>query len=183
VPQRVRNEAREENLPPGPKTYLRAVGESVTHEHISGRMGLYGFGPWADGPSLTTTGAYLAGRQAFEFSGFSIRDVDVLETVVPFAFLIPMVLEELGVCERGGSAEYLRQGGLDSPSARGFNTNGGMLSFGQSFLNCVMDQLIEALEQLDGTAKGRRVEAPKVAMVHSHGGVMAANTVALFERA
>jgi acetyl-CoA acetyltransferase len=174
---------RAENLPSGPKTYLRSVGECVTHEHISGRMGLYGFGPWKDGPSLTTTGAFLAGRQALDFAGLSIRDVDVVETVVPFAFLIPMILEELGLCERGGSPEYLRQGGLDAPAARGFNTNGGMLSFGQSFLNCVMDQAVEALQQLDGTAKGRQVREPKVAMVHSHGGVMAANTVAIFERA
>jgi acetyl-CoA acetyltransferase len=173
---------REENLPSGPKTYLRSVGECVTHEHISGRMGLYGFGPWKDGPSLTTTGALLAGRQALDFAGLSIHDVDVLETVVPFAFLIPLVLEELGVCERGGSPEYLRRGGLDSEAAHGFNTNGGMLSFGQSFLNCVMDQAIEALQQLDGTAKGRKVARPQIAMVHSHGGVMAANTVAIFER-
>jgi len=145
-------------------------------------MGLYGFGPWKEGPSLTTTGAYLAGRQALDFAGRSIGDVDVLETVVPFAFLIPMILEELGVCERGGSPEYLRQGGLDAEAAQGFNTNGGMLSFGQSFLNCVMDQAIEALQQLDGTAKGRKKAGPKIAMVHSHGGVMAANTVAIFER-
>jgi acetyl-CoA acetyltransferase len=173
---------REENVPAGPKTYLRSVGESVTHEHISGRMGLYGFGPWLDGPSLTTTGAYLAGRQALDFAGLSIDDIDVLETVVPFAFLIPLMLEDLGVCERGSSPEYLRQGGLDS-SSLAFNTNGGMLSFGQSFLNCVMDQAVEALQQLDGTALGRKADQPKIAMVHSHGGVMAANTVAIFERA
>jgi len=174
---------REQNLPSGPKTYLRSVGESVTHEHISGRMGLYGFGPWIDGPNLTTTGAYLAGRQALDFAGLSIGDVDVLETVVPFAFLIPMILEDLGVCDRGASPEYLRQGGLDSRDAPAFNTNGGMLSFGQSFLNCVMDQAIEALQQLDGTALGRKADEPKIAMVHSHGGVMAANTIAIFERA
>jgi acetyl-CoA acetyltransferase len=72
-----------ENVGPGPKTYVRAIGENVTHEHVTGRMGLYGFGPWKDGPNLTTTGAYLAGRQALNFAGLSIDDIDVLENGRP----------------------------------------------------------------------------------------------------
>lgn len=173
---------RAENMPAGPKTYVRAVGEGVTHEHVTGRMGLYGFGPWVDGPNLTTTGAYLAGRQAFKHAELTIDDIDVLETVVPFAFLIPMILEDLGVCERGGAAAYLRAGGLDRAARVPINTNGGMLSFGQSYLNCVMDQMVEALQQLDGTALGDRVDGARRSMVHSHGGVVAAHTVAIFER-
>ncbi len=173
---------RAENMPAGPKTYVRAVGEGVTHEHVTGRMGLYGFGPWADGPNLTTTGAHLAGRQAFKHAELTIDDIDVLETVVPFAFLIPMILEDLGVCERGGAGAYLRAGGLDRAARVPINTNGGMLSFGQSYLNCVMDQMVEALQQLDGTALGDRVDGARRSMVHSHGGVVAAHTVAIFER-
>jgi acetyl-CoA acetyltransferase len=173
---------RAENVGPGPKTYVRAIGENVTHEHVTGRMGLYGFGPWKEGPNLTTTGAYLAGRQALNFAGLSIDDIDVLETVVPFAFLIPMILEDLGMCERGEVADYLRQGGLDRAARVPINTNGGMISFGQSFLNCVMDQLLEGIQQLDGTALGDRIAGAKRAMVHSHGGVIAAHTVAIFER-
>jgi len=173
---------RAENLPAGPKIFLRSVGECVTHEHVTGRMGLYGFGPWKDGPNLTTTGAHLAGKQALSFAGLGIEDIDVLETVVPFAFAIPMILEDLGVIEKGGSREFLRQGGLDAKGKLAFNTNGGMLSFGQSFLNCVMDQAVEALQQLDGTALGRQADNPSIAMVHSHGGVLAGHTVAIFER-
>ncbi len=124
----------------------------------------------------------LAGRQALTFAGLSIDEIDVLETVVPFAFLIPMILEDLGVCARGEVANYLREGGLDRAARVPINTNGGMLSFGQSFLNCVMDQLLEGLQQLDGTALGDRVAGAKRAMVHSHGGVIAAHTVAIFER-
>jgi acetyl-CoA acetyltransferase len=173
---------RAENMGPGPKTYLRAVGEGVTHEHVSGRMGLYGFGPWTDGPNLTVTGAFLAGRQALDFAGLGIDDIDVMETVVPFAFLIPMILEDLGVCDRGEVRDYLRAGGLDRAARVPINTNGGMLSFGQSFLNCVMDQLVEGLQQLDGTAQGDCIEGARRALVHSHGGVIAAHTVAIFER-
>jgi acetyl-CoA acetyltransferase len=173
---------RAENMAAGPKTYLRAVGECVTHEHVSGRMGLYGFEPWQDGPNLTITGAYQAGRQALAFAGLTIDDIDVIETVVPFAFLIPMVLEDLGVCERGTVADYLRGGGLDRAARVPINTNGGMLSFGQSFLNCVMDQLLEGLQQLDGTALGDKIEGARKCLVHSHGGMIAAHTVAIFER-
>jgi acetyl-CoA acetyltransferase len=173
---------RAENLPEGPKTYVRAVGDGVTHEHISGRMGLYGFGPWSDGPNLTTTGACLAARQALEFAGLSIDNMDVIETAVPFAFLVGMVIEDLGLCERGGIAEYLRAGGLDRSARVPINTNGGMLSFGQSYLNCVMDQMIEALQQLDGTALGETVPGAKRALVHSHGGCNAAHSAVIFER-
>jgi acetyl-CoA acetyltransferase len=164
------------------RIHLRAVGEAVTHEHISGRMGLNPVGPWTDGPNLSVTGALIAARQAFTFAGMTINDIDVAETVVPFAFLIPMMLENLGICEIGGSREYLRAGGIAQKGPLPFNTNGGMLSFGQAHLNCVMDQLIEALQQLDGTALGRQVDDARTALVHSHGGVLAGNTVAILQR-
>jgi acetyl-CoA acetyltransferase len=151
-----------------PLIHVRAVGETVTHEHISGRLGLSGFGPWQDGPRLAVTG------------------VDVVATPVPFAFLLMMILEDLGLCDRGGAPAFVASGALRAagrPGAPAINTNGGSLSFGQSYLNCVMDQVLEVVQQLDGTALGRRVEGARRGLVHSHGGVMAAHTVALLETA
>lgn len=174
---------RADDAPAGPRTYLRAVGEAVTHEHISGRMGLNPVGPWEERPNLTASGARIAARQALSFSGLIIDDIDVAETAVPFAFLIPLMLEDLGICEPGGSREFIRGGGLGPAEPLAFNTNGGMLSFGQAALNCAMDQLIEALQQLDRTALGRcPATPPRTALVHAHGGVIAANTVAVLER-
>jgi acetyl-CoA acetyltransferase len=164
--------------------HVRAVGETVTHEHISGRLGLSGFGPWTEGPRLGVTAAYPAARQAYEFAGFGIEDVDVVATPVPFAFLLMMIVEDLGLCERGGAPAFVASGGLRAPGGPGtpaINTNGGSLSFGQSYLNCVMDQLLEVVAQLDGSALGRRVDRARRGLVHSHGGVMAAHTVALLE--
>ncbi|MGH3759328.1 thiolase family protein [Actinophytocola sp.] len=165
-----------------PAILVRSVGECVTHEYISGRMGLYGFGPWADGPNLTVTAAALAARQAYEFGEISAADLDIVNTPLPFAFAILMVLEELELCPPGQVADWVLGGGIDFDGGLPFNTHGGSLSFGQSHLNCIMDCVIESLEQLDGVAKGRQVEDPRTALVHSHGGVLAAHTVAIFER-
>jgi acetyl-CoA acetyltransferase len=130
------------------------------------------------------TGAYPAAQQAYEFAGFGIDDVDVVATPVPFAFLVMMILEDLGLCERGGAPGFVASGALraaGAPGAPAINTNGGSLSFGQSYLNCVMDQLLEVVQQLDGSARGRQVDGARRGLVHSHGGVMAAHTVALLE--
>jgi acetyl-CoA acetyltransferase len=180
--------SRREDAPPSdrPRVHVRAVGETVTHEHISGRLGLSGFGPWKDGPRLAVTGAYPAARQAYEYAGFGIEDVDVIATPVPFAFLMMMILEDLGLCDRGAAAAFVASGALRAPGGPGapaINTNGGSLSFGQSYLNCVMDQLLEVVQQLDGSSLGRQVENARRGLVHSHGGVMAAHTVALLETA
>lgn len=163
--------------------YIRSVGESVTHEHVSGRFGLR-FGPWKDGPNLTVTGAYPAARQAYEFAGYGIDDIDVVLTPAPFAFLVMMILEDLGLCGRGESAEYVRGGSLRvGGSGPAIASNGGSLSFGQSALNGVMDHLLEGVQQLDGTALGFQALRPSRALIHSHGGCLASHTVALLERA
>ena len=170
----------------GGHIHLRAVGETVTHEHISSRLGLRRFGRRGRGPDLTVTGAYAAARQAYEFAGFGADSIDVLASPVPFAFAVLMLLEDLGMCERGGSAEFVRSGGLRAsamPTGPAILTNGGSLSFGQSYLNCAMDQLLEAVQQLEGSALGVIAHDATRALVHSHGGVLAVNTVALLERA
>ncbi|MFT5138937.1 MAG: acetyl-CoA acetyltransferase [Rhodothermales bacterium] len=171
--------------PDGSATYVRALGETVTHEHVIGRFGLGGFGPWKERPNVTVSGAYAAAQQAYEFGGFGPDDVDVVSSSVPFAFHVMMILEDLGLCERGGSAEFVARGGLRAKGGPGsplILPNGGSLSFGQSAINCIMDALLEGIQQLDGTALGLKAPDATRALVHAHGGVMACNTVALLEK-
>ena len=97
---------------------------------------------------------------------------------MPFTYANMMMLEDLGFCEKGEGASFVRDGGIDFDTGLPFNTNGGYLSFGQAANG--MHTATEAVQQLRGEAMGKQVEGANRALVHFHGGAMSAHSVALF---
>lgn len=157
--------------------YLAGVGQCITHEWITDRLGLWGVGPARDGRNITHTGAAVAARRAYEMAALTNADVDLAQTSGPFTFFNLMMLEELGYCEFGEAGAFVERGGIDYEGGRPFNTSGGYLSFGQSAQGLYL--LVESIQQLRGQALGKQVNNAKIALVHGHGGPMAAHTVVL----
>lgn len=169
-------EARHEEV-----TYLAGFGQCSTHEWVGERMGGYGYAPLDDGPDLVSTGAAVSAKQAYEMSGLTPKDIDIVQTSAPFSFANLMMLEELGFCGRGEGGAFVLSGGIDYDGGLPFNTNGGYLSFGQVAQG--LYNLTETIDQLRGRAEGRQVAgSPKVGMVHGHGGVLACHAVAIVSR-
>jgi acetyl-CoA acetyltransferase len=83
-------------------------------------------------------------------AGIAAPDVDVAEIYDCFTSTVLMGLEGLGLAERGGSADFVRQGRLP------VNTNGGLLAEG--YLHG-MNTVAEAVLQLQGRSGVRTVGA------------------------
>ncbi len=156
--------------------YLAGIGQCVTHEWVTERLELTGIEPSMDA-NLLTTGAKPAADAAYDAAGWGPDEVDLVETSSPFTYMNMMMLEDLGFCEKGDGAQFVRDGGIDFDDGLPFNTNGGYLSFGQAANG--MHTAVEAIEQLQGAAQGKQVQGAERALVHFHGGAQSAHTVAL----
>jgi acetyl-CoA acetyltransferase len=157
--------------------YLSGIAQCVSHEWVTERLEVWDIPPSME-PNLTTTAAKVAADAAYEMAEWTPADVDVVETSMPFTYANMMMLEDLGFAEKGGGAEFVRNGGIDFETGLPFNTNGGYLSFGQAANG--MHTATEAVQQLRGEAMGKQVEGANRALVHFHGGAMSAHSVALF---
>ncbi len=160
--------------------YVSGFGQCTTHEWVTERLGLDGIPPF-DEPNLHTTGAKVAADDAYRMAGFGPDDVHLVETSAPFTFMNLMMLEDLGFVAKGEAKHFVRDGGIAFEGGLPFNTNGGYLSFGQAPNG--MHTAVEAVQQLRGEAEGRQVLAAKRALVHFHGGPMAAHSVVLLSTA
>ena len=157
--------------------YVAGFGQCSTHEWIGERMGFWGVDPVKDGPNLVRTGASVAAKQAYNMSGLSPKDVDIVQTSAPFTFANVLMLEELGFCGVGEGGAFVESGGVDYNGGLPFNTTGGYLSFGQSGQGLYL--LKEVADQIAGQPEGRPVPDVKVGLVHGHGGPNACHSVML----
>ncbi|HVV92577.1 MAG TPA: thiolase family protein [Hyphomicrobiales bacterium] len=161
-------------------TYVAGFGQCSTHEWVGERMGGWGYAPLDDGPDLVSTGAAVAGRQAYEMAGVGPKDIDLVQTSAPFSFANLMMLEELGFCGRGEGGAFAAAGGIAYDGGLPFNTPGGYLSFGQVAQG--LYNLTETIDQLWGRAEGRQVADPRIGLIHGHGGVLACHAVVIIAR-
>jgi acetyl-CoA acetyltransferase len=72
--------------------------------------------------------------------------------------------------------------GVLSPADFPINTHGGLLSFAAPWETPAMYNIIEAVQQLQGTAHGRQVPNCRRALVYGNGGIFSASAVAILGR-
>ena len=80
-----------------------------------------------------------------------------------------MQIEDLGFCEKGKAADFVRQHDLTVTGDFPHNTSGGQLSAGQAGAAGGYLGLVEAIRQLLGTAGGTQVTGAKRALVSGFG--------------
>lgn len=80
-----------------------------------------------------------------------------------------------GVIRVGGAVESL----LADPSFFPINTHGGLLCFGAPWEVPAMYNIVEAVDQLRGQARGRQIQDCRRALVFGNGGVLSASAVAI----
>jgi acetyl-CoA acetyltransferase len=157
--------------------WIAGFGQCSTHEWVGERMG----SPPIDGRSgMARTGARVAAAQAYAMAGLTPRDVDIVETSVPFTYANLMMLEEFGFCGEGEGGAFVEAGGIDFAGGLPFNTTGGYLSFGQSGQGLYL--LKEVMDQMRGTPEGHPVPDVEVGLVHGHGGPLGCHSVMLVSR-
>jgi acetyl-CoA acetyltransferase len=111
-----------------------------------------------------------AARQAFSMAGLSPDDVDVCELYDPFSFEIIRQLEAFEFCKEGDGAEYVMEGNLDPGGRHPVTTDGGLMSFSHGGGSVqLVQRVVRAIQQLQGTCATRQVADAGVALA-SNGG-------------
>jgi acetyl-CoA acetyltransferase len=100
----------------------------------------------------------------FGRAGVSRDDVQIAEIYDCFTSTVLMGLEGLGLCERGGSGAFVREGHTGAAGRLPTNTNGGLLAEG--YLHG-MNTVAEAVLQVQGRAGDRQVPLHDVCVVTS----------------
>jgi len=116
-------------------------------------------------PSPTT----LAATAAFEEAGIGPGDLHVVECQDTDAARELLSYEELGLCERGGSAELLASGATALGGRVPVNTSGGLLSKGEPLGASALGQVVELVRQLRSECGSRQVEGARAALSHTVG--------------
>jgi len=147
--------------------YLLGGAAATTHRYIAAME------------DLTVTAAAASGPRAFAQAGLAPADVDVLELYDAFTINVILFLEDLGFCPKVEGGRFIGEGRIAPGGSLPVNTNGGGLS-------CVhpgmygLFTMVEAAQQIAGTAGDRQVADVNVALSHGNGGVLSSQATLIF---
>jgi acetyl-CoA acetyltransferase len=102
-------------------------------------------------------------------AGVGPRDVDLFEAYDDYPVINFMQLEDLGFCEKGGAADFVRAHSFTVDGDLPFNTSGGQLSVGQAGAAGGYLGLVEAIRQVTRQELGAQVENANIALVSGFG--------------
>lgn len=156
---------RAKELSRHPITVL-GVGTAHSHRNIS-QM-----------PDLTVTSARESAARAFSMAQLSPQEVDVLQLYDAFTINVLLFLEDIGFCKRGEAGALVASGAIAPGGHLPTNTNGGGLSCVHPGMYGIF-ALIEAVEQLRGTAGERQIDHAHIALAHGNGGVLSSQATAI----
>lgn len=156
---------------PGPRVLLRGAGQAHRHQHLSAMA------------DVQACGAADASRRALADAGVALAQIDHLGIYDSFTITLAMLLEEIGLAPRGGSAAMARAGVFAPQGALPLNLHGGLLSYGHCGVAGGMAHAVEAVLQLGGRAGARQGRQGTHALVHADGGVMSSHVSLVLTRA
>ena len=128
-----------------------------------------------------------AARQAFDSSNLSAADIQFFGLYDCFPICFIKALEAVGLANAGAGGDFVEmiyrlsegQGGFLRPEQFPINTHGGLLAFGAPWEAPAMYNVIEAVTQIKGEAKGRQLPSCNRALVYGNGGIFSSSAVAI----
>ena len=153
--------------------------------HIDSGYAIHDMMKYVESPMIsqmkdyTSSSAFrVSGAKAFGESGISHDDVDHIMIYDAFAHLPIFGLEDLGFCQPGEAASFIRERNTAPGGKLPLNTNGGGLSYAHSGMYG-MFALQESVRQMRGVAPAQ-VEGAKISVCHGVGGMFAASGTIVF---
>jgi acetyl-CoA acetyltransferase len=111
----------------------------------------------------------LAAREAYEIAGLGPEDLDVVELQDTDAARELLSYEELGLCPKRRSGEWIAAERTAMGGTLPVNPSGGLLSKGEPLGASGLGQVVELYWQLRGEADARQVADATVALAHTVG--------------
>ena len=145
--------------------------DGIGHAHSAYHTGLlctrsdYGF-------DMVRQVGKVAGERAFAQAGIEPADIDLVQLYDSFTMTVLMQLEDFGFAPKGEGGPFAEGGRLEIGGELPLNTNGGMLSMGQSGVGSTVMFMNEAVAQLRGDGGELQVPDAKHALVGSVSGTM-----------
>ncbi len=124
---------------------------------------------YPDDPIQLRGGWALDNEEFWSMADVSPDRVDFLQTYDDYPVICMMQMEDLGFCEKGEGAEFVRANSLTADGSFPHNTSGGQLSVGQAGAAGGFLGMVEALGQLTGNAAGHQVEGAGIGVVSGFG--------------
>ncbi|MEM7429528.1 MAG: thiolase family protein [Pseudomonadota bacterium] len=150
----------------------------VLREEIAQDLGLAGVrilstserhNAFPDDPVQLRGGWELDRDDLWQTAGVRPEDADFLQTYDDYPVISLMQIEDLGFCEKGEAAAFIRERSLETDGSFPHNTSGGQLSVGQAGSAGGFLGLVEALRQLTGSALGGQVANARTGVVSGFG--------------
>lgn len=155
---------------PGPRVVLQGAGQAHRHQHLSALV------------DVLACGAGESAQRALADAGITPPQIGHLAIYDSFTITLAMLLEEIGIAPRGGSAAMARAGDFAPQGALPLNLHGGLLSYGHCGVAGGMAHAVEAVLQLGGRAGERQGRPATHALVHGDGGVMSSHVSLVLTR-
>ncbi|MFC6719798.1 thiolase domain-containing protein [Natrialbaceae archaeon GCM10025810] len=164
------------------------ASENVAREYTDRPVRIAGVGAASDGVGLFQRDSYTnlpatrkAGRDAYEMAGLTPDDIDFAEVHDCFSIAEILAYEDLGFCEVGRGGQLIEDEVTTLEGDLPVNTSGGLKSKGHPIGATGAGQLVEAFDQLRGTAGDRQVEDAQIGLTHNVGGSGGAAVVHILE--
>ena len=154
-------------------------------------------------PAANITEAHFSCEQAMSYAyasagNLTAEDIDFFGLYDCFPICLVRALEASGLCGKGQGGQYLEKEynrlltATEASSSQALlklpsdffpvNTHGGLLGYGAPWEVPAMFNVIEAVDQLKGSAKGRQLANCQKALVYGNGGVLSASAVAILSK-
>ncbi len=130
---------------------------------------------------LLETALLPAAESAFQMSGRTREDVDLIDVYDCYTITVLMTIEDSGFCARGEGQQFVREHDLSFAGDFPCNPYGGQLGFGQAGLAGGMSHITDAARQLMRRADAHQVADADVAFVTGNGGLMSEQVALILE--
>jgi acetyl-CoA acyltransferase len=148
---------------------LRSLSPEQQRRAIRVRASVLTSDPWSDGcqvlPDVNTL-TRLAATQAYEASGVSPEDLDLVELHDCFATAELVHYDNLMLCPEGGAVELFESGATWRDGSMPVNVSGGLQSKGHPISATGIANVWEVCHHLRGEAGPRQIEGARIGLAH-----------------